>query len=100
MSADIQEIMSECGFQSTSYAPDATSAVQDVTVSATRPTDIGQLTTTTGPQPTDDGSSGNNNDNNNNNGGGDDGGSSGSVVAPGVMVSFAGAVIACAMLLQ
>lgn len=52
---DIDNLMVTCGFSSTKYSPEATGPVQSITVSASRPTDISQLTTTldgAGRQPT------------------------------------------------
>ncbi|PKS08724.1 hypothetical protein jhhlp_004777 [Lomentospora prolificans] len=92
---DINDLMLACNFQSTSFAASATTIVQGVTVSATRPTDINQLTTTVGSEPT----SGSNNNNNNNNNNNDDGNGAGAL-APGMVVSVAGAALACAMLLH
>lgn len=43
---DIDNLLSTCGFSSTKYSPDATGQVQSITVSASKPTDISQLTTT------------------------------------------------------
>lgn len=43
---DIDNLLSMCGFSSTTYNSAATSEVASITVDATRPTDISQLTTT------------------------------------------------------
>ncbi|KAM3510465.1 hypothetical protein MY11210_005867 [Beauveria gryllotalpidicola] len=43
---DIDELLSVCGFSSTTYNSAATSEVASVTVHVTRPTDVSQLTTT------------------------------------------------------
>ncbi|KAJ3474377.1 hypothetical protein NLG97_g9870 [Lecanicillium saksenae] len=43
---DIDELLSVCGFSSTTYNSAATSEVASITVDVTRPTDISQLTTT------------------------------------------------------
>ncbi|KAM0745540.1 hypothetical protein ACQRIT_000924 [Beauveria bassiana] len=43
---DIDELLSVCGFSSTTYNSAATSEVASVTVDVTRPTDVSQLTTT------------------------------------------------------
>ncbi|KAK2597383.1 hypothetical protein QQS21_006007 [Conoideocrella luteorostrata] len=43
---DIDRMLATCGFSSTKYSPEATSQVQGLTVSASRPTDISQLTRT------------------------------------------------------
>jgi hypothetical protein len=93
---DINDLMRACNFQSSSFAPEATTIVEGVTVTATRPTDINQLTTTAGSQPTGSNNDNNNNNNNNNN----DGGNSGSIVSPGMAISLAGAAVVCAMLMQ
>lgn len=96
---DIDEIMRTCNFQSTTYAVSATTIVEGVTVTATRPTDINQLTTTAGSQPTpnnDNGNNNGNNDNNNNNNGGDSGAAA---FAPGMMISVVAAAFAGAMLI-
>lgn len=44
--ADIDNLLKGCGFASTSYNPTDSAAVASVTVAATAPTDISQLTTT------------------------------------------------------
>jgi hypothetical protein len=46
--SDIDNLMSTCEFSSTKYSPDATGQLQGVSVSASRPTDVNQLTTTMG----------------------------------------------------
>ena len=109
---DIAEIMRACGFSSASYDSAATSSIQDITVSATRPTDISQLTTTVNSQQTgglgndDSGSNGGGGNQDNDNNGGDgnqDNGDddSGAMQAlPGMAAFAAGAAVAGAMLLQ
>lgn len=65
---DINEIVRTCGFSSTSYASAAaTSFLQSVTVTATRPTATSQLTTTFDGSPAATQTNSNNDDNNNNN---------------------------------
>lgn len=105
--------MRACGFSSVSYASSATSSVQSISVTASRPTDIAELTTTVNPQETGvlgvgdsrtGGNSGNNDDNNNDQAG-DDGGSDGGSGAaqgalPGVVACVAGALIGAVMMLQ
>ena len=92
--------MTACSFQSTSFAPSATTIIEGVTVTATRPTGINQLTTTTGSQPTsasntNGGNNGGNNDDNN----GNRDNAAGSL-APGMIVSMAGAVVGLVMIFQ
>lgn len=67
--------MGRCGFSSTSYATTASAAASDITVQASAPTGINQLTTTiTGyvkaPSPTETSSNDNNNSDDGNSGDG------------------------------
>ena len=100
---DIRDLMRACGFASVSYDAAASTSAQSISVSATRPTDINQLTTTVSPEETGifgvgDSNNGNNNNNNNDNtDDGDSGAAHGAV--PGVALCLAGAVAGAVMLL-
>ena len=104
--SDIGDLMRACGFSSVSYDAAATESVQSISVSAVRPTDTAQLTTTVNPEETGIFGTG---DNNNNNGGSgdqnnddnaddDNGAAQGSL--PGMAMYVAGAVVAGAIMLQ
>merc|ERR1711912_150911 len=88
---DINAIVRTCGFSSTTYMASATETAAAITVTATRPTDAAQLTTTfTAARET--GQSNNNNDNNDNND--DSGDNAAGALAPYWM---AGAIVAGAV---
>lgn len=95
---DINDLMRACGFQSTSFAPEATSFVQG-TVSVSKVTNVDQLTTSF-PQET--GNNGNNNNNQGNQGqnNNDDGNAGAAVGIPSMLVCLAGAFVAGGMVLQ
>lgn len=95
---DIRDLMRACGFSSVSYDAAATTSVQSISVSATRPTDIAQLTTTVSPQETgifgvgDAGNTGNDNND------GDDDSAASQGALPGMLLYVAGAVAGAVML--
>lgn len=97
---DINEVMWACSFTSTSFAPGATTAVQGITVSASKVTDVAQLTTTVGPRQTNDNNNNNNDDGNNNDNQGDEGGAGAALGVPSALVYLAGAMVAGGMMLQ
>ncbi|MBE3046471.1 hypothetical protein IMZ48_28865 [Candidatus Bathyarchaeota archaeon] len=98
---DIRDIMRACGFSSVSYDAAATTSVQSINVSATKPTDIGQLTTTVNPQETgifgvgDAANTDTNNDDTT-----DDDSAAAQGALPGMVLYVAGAVVAGAFMLQ
>lgn len=102
--------MRACGFSSVSYDAAATESAQSISVSATRPTDTAQLTTTVNPEETGIFGTGNNDNNNNNNNGdsgnqnndddGDDDNAAARGSLPGLAVYVAGALVAGALMLQ
>lgn len=112
---DIVDIVRTCSFSSTSWNPSATSVATSISVSADRPTDAAQLTTTysvapntsggnspiqTNPPSNDnnnnDDNSSSNSNNNNDDDNNDDGGAAAGIAAP---VYLAGAVVAGAIAL-
>lgn len=99
--------MRACGFSSVSYDAAATESAKSISVSAERPTDIAQLTTTVSPEETGIFGTGDNNNNNNGDSGSqnnddnaddDNGATQGSL--PGMAMYVAGAVIVGAFMLQ
>lgn len=106
MVLDIRDLMRVCGFSSVSYDSASATSSHSISVSASRPTDISQLTTTVNPQETGAlgvGDSGNNNSNNdgsqNNDDNDDDDNAASQGVIPGMAMYVAGAVLAGAMML-
>ena len=98
--------MRVCGFSSVSYNSASATSASSISVSASRPTDISQLTTTVNPQETGVlgvGDAGNNNNNNggnqNNDDNNDDDSGAGQGALSGVAMYAAGAVVAGAAML-